>query len=72
MTSKQVLPIKKVKMLCHLNIGMSGVYPEALAWNVGAVHSDFKLGERMWRSGPQRANQIWPAHVKVHLKRFPS
>ena len=25
------------------NIGMWGVYPEALAWNVGAVHSDFNL-----------------------------
>ena len=35
---------------------MWGVYPEAMAWNVGAVHSDFNLGERILRSSPKRAN----------------
>ena len=39
---------------------MLGVYPEAMAWNVDALHSDFNFGERNWRSGPQRAN------IKVH------
>ena len=44
---------------------MWGVYPEAMAWNVGAVHSDFNLGERIWRSSPQRAN------LKVHFEICP-
>ena len=35
---------------------MSGVYPEAMAWNVGAKHSDFNLGERIWRNSPNMAN----------------
>ena len=33
----------KMKMARHPNIGMWGVYSEAMAWNVGAVHSDFNL-----------------------------
>ena len=44
---------------------MWGVYPEAMALNVGAVHPDFHLGERIWRSGPQRAN------LKVHSEMCP-
>ena len=43
---------------------MWGVYPEALAWNVGGVQFNFNFGERIWRSGPQRAN------LKVHFKNF--
>ena len=43
------------------NIGMWGVYPEAMAWNVGAVLSEINLGERIWRSSPKRAN------LKVHF-----
>ena len=27
---------------------MWGVYLEAMNWNVGAVHSDFDLGECIW------------------------
>ena len=37
---------------------MWGVYPEAMDWNVGAVHSDFNLGERIWRKSP-RSTEIW-------------
>ena len=37
---------------------MWGVYPEAMAWNVGGVHSDFNFGERIWSSGAKRANLI--------------
>ena len=40
----------------NANISMWDACPEAMAWKVGAVHSDFNLGERIWRSGPQRAN----------------
>ena len=35
---------------------MWGVYPEAMVWNVGAVHSEINLGECIWRSSPKRAN----------------
>ena len=31
---------------------MWGVNPEARGWNIGAVCSDFNLGERMWRKDP--------------------
>ena len=41
---------------------MLGDYPEAMAWNVGGVHSDFNFGERIWRGGPRRAN------LKVHYE----
>ena len=44
---------------------MWGVNPEAMVWNVSAVHSDFNVGERIWRSGPQRAN------LKVHIEICP-
>ena len=44
---------------------MWGVYPEAIAWNVGAVHSDFNFGELIWKSGPQRAN------IRVHFGIWP-
>ena len=44
---------------------MWGVYPEAMAWNVGAVHSKNNLGERIWRSSPKRAN------LKVHFEICP-
>ena len=44
---------------------MWGVYPEAMAWNVGAVHSEINLGERIWRSSPKRAN------IKVHFEICP-
>ena len=37
-------------------MGIWVVYPEAMAWNVGGVHSDFNFGERIWRSCPQRTN----------------
>ena len=37
-----------------------------MAWNVGAVHSDFNLGERIWRRSPQRAN------LKVQFEICPS
>ena len=46
----------KVKISRRPNIGMWGVYPEAMAWNVGAVHSEINLGERIWRNSSQRAN----------------
>ena len=35
---------------------MWGVYPEAMDWNVGAMHSEINLGECIWRSCPQKAN----------------
>ena len=44
---------------------MWGVYPEAMTWNVGAVHSEINLGERIWRSSPKRAN------LKVHFEICP-
>jgi hypothetical protein len=44
---------------------MWGVYPEAMAWNVGAEHSENNLGERIWRSSPKRAN------LKVHFEICP-
>ena len=53
-TPKRSPQIKKWKL--HVTIGMCCVYPEEMAWNNGAVHSDFNLGECIWRSGPQRAN----------------
>ena len=56
---------KKVKISRCPNIGMLGVYLEAMAWNVAAVHSDFNLSERIWRGGPQRANP------KVHFEICP-
>ena len=57
-------PIKS-KNLTPPKIGMWGVLPEAMGWNIGAVHSDFHLGERIWRSGRQRAN------LKVHSEMCP-
>ena len=53
---------QKVKISCRPNIGMWGVSPEAMAWNVGAVHSDFNLGERISSGGHRRAN------LRVHFK----
>ena len=35
------------------NIGMWGVYPEAMAWNIGAVYSEINLGECIWKSSPK-------------------
>ena len=32
---------------------MWGVYPEAMDWNDEAVHSDFNLGERIWKKAPE-------------------
>ena len=40
--------IKLKKIFCP-NIGMWGVYPEAMACNVGGLCSDFNLGERILR-----------------------
>ena len=40
-------PNEKGKMSRCPNISMWGVYPEAIAWNVGGVHSDINLGERI-------------------------
>ena len=37
-------------------MGMLCVYPEAMVWNVGAVHSEINLYECIWRSSPKRAN----------------
>ena len=54
-----------MKISCLPNIGMRGVYPEAMAWNIGAVHSNFNLGEQIWRSSRKRANH------KVHLEIYP-
>ena len=45
----------------HPKIGMWGVYSEAMAWSVGDVHSDFNLGECIWRSCPKRSN------LKLHF-----
>ena len=39
----------KSKNLCCPNIGMWGVYPEAMACNVGVLCSDINLGERILR-----------------------
>ena len=55
----------KVKISCCPNIGMWGVYPEAMAWNVGTVHSDFNMSEHAWRSSPKRAN------LEVHFEICP-
>ena len=55
-----------MKISHHLNIGIWGVYPDAMVWNVGGVHSDFNCGEHIWRSGPQRAN------LKVHYEIGPT
>ena len=46
-------------------MGMWGVDPESMGWNVGTVHSEINLGECIWISGPQRAN------LKVHLEICP-
>ena len=48
----------------HRHVGCL-LYPDAIAWNVGTVHLDFNLCERIWRSGPQRAN------LKVHFDIYP-
>ena len=45
-------PPSKVKKLCRLNIGMWGVYPEVMTFNVGVLCSDINLGERILRKGP--------------------
>ena len=42
-------PLKILKKLQRQNIVMRGVYPETMDWNVGAMCSDFELGERIWR-----------------------
>ena len=42
------------------------VYPEAMACNIAGVHSDLKVGERIWSSVAQRAN------FKVHYEISPS
>ena len=48
--ANQILdPNIKIKILQRPNIFMWGVFPEAMDWNVGAVCSDFNLGERIWR-----------------------
>ena len=39
----------KSKNVFSPKIGMLGVYPEAMAGNVGRLCSDFNLGERIWR-----------------------
>ena len=39
-------------------MGMWGVYPEAIAWNISGVHSDFNFDELIWSSGARRANFI--------------
>ena len=36
-----------MKISCRPNIGLWGVYPEAMACNVGGLYSDFNLGERI-------------------------
>ena len=46
----------KVKFSWRPNISMWGVYPEAMACNVGGLCSDFNLGERIWRLSPRRPN----------------
>ena len=38
---------------------MWDVYPEAMAWNIGAVHSDFNFIEQILRSSPQLSVQSW-------------
>ena len=43
----------KVKISRRLNIDMWGVYPDARDWNVGAVCSDFNLGECISTKKPQ-------------------
>ena len=55
---------------------MWGLYPEAMVWNVGDVHSDFNLGERIWSSDAQRANfivhfEIGDYSVKIQSVRDP-
>ena len=45
-----------VKISWHPNIVMWGVYPEAMACNVGGLCSDFNLGERILRKSTQRPN----------------
>ena len=48
-------PSKNQKKLCFPNIGICGVYPEAMACNVGGLCSDFNLGERIpWNKSPQQ------------------
>ena len=39
----------KSKKFCRLNIGMWGVYPEAMTCNVGVLCSDINLGGRILR-----------------------
>ena len=56
------LTLLKPKHLCRPNIGMWGVYPEAMACNVGGLCSDFILGECIWRKSP-----FWP-NLKVHFE----
>ena len=54
-----------MKISHHPNIGMLGVYPDAMAWNVDAVHADFHLGQCIWISVPKSAN------LKVNLEICP-
>ena len=42
-------PPQKLKNLCRPKIGMWGVYPEAMACNVGVLCLDINLGERILR-----------------------
>ena len=44
----------KVKIPRWPNIGMWGVYPEAMTCSVGELRSDFNLGERILRYSPRR------------------
>ena len=43
------LPSNFFFKLCPPNIGMWGVYPEAMVGNDGRFFSNFKLGEHIWR-----------------------
>ena len=46
---------------------MWSVYPEATDWNVGAVHSDFDLGECIWRAQqPIKFGTFRKSHIISH------
>ena len=47
-----------------------GVYPEAMDWNVGAVHLDFNLGERILTKSLKTTNIFDTFRNGAHFRGF--
>ena len=64
-------PPSKIEKLCRPNIGIWGVYPEAMACNVGRLCWDFNLGECIWRKSHQQPNlQVHMGAVTGFISRY--